>query len=396
MLRSLSFKADPPLPFHTYSYHRKKAIKEGYIDNLLDPGVRLGIIQQVLDGLMEIFAIPEDYHIILLKENRFLVNSLASLMRRGTIIAGSSLFSDNFIMQTDEDFNPDFRSDDLSNKGSKILLHWDLTNEKDGKLSPEDLKNGKSAKLSPVYPKNEKDGKLSPEGLGSNNMGEMSLIIQDIDPMTGYKLRPDDLKEGLDLNDLNFIHLDLSLSCPTDPLDYQNIQSFSFETKYGFGMEQDLIVWILREDLLNVLTEKFSGAIMEFDAGAAKSKKCIVQPDLEIQRIYVLGKIMQDLLNRGLTIIRNEIRYKSIILYNSISSNPNLAPLVNDPYFQSQNIICANTEIPREKLLEFMSGNRIELDVLAGPDASSNIRIANYPVHSKEQMEFFVDHLEQF
>lgn len=383
MLRSLSFKADPPLPFHTYSYHRKKAIKEGYIDNLLDPGVRLGIIQQVLDGLMEIFAIPEDYHIILLKENRFLVNSLASLIRRGTIIAGSSLFSDNFIMQTDEDFNPDFRSEGLSNKGSKILLHWALTNEKSGKLSP-------------VYPKNEKSGKLSPEGLGSNNMGEMSLIIQDIDPMTGYKLRPDDLKEGLDLNDLNFIHLDLSLSCPTDPLDYQNIQSFSFETKYGFGMEQDLIVWILREDLLNVLTEKFSGAIMEFDAGAAKSKKCIVQPDLEIQRIYVLGKIMQDLLNRGLTIIRNEIRYKSIILYNSISSNPNLAPLVNDPYFQSQNIICANTEIPREKLLEFMSGNRIELDVLAGPDASSNIRIANYPVHSKEQMEFLVDHLEQF
>ena len=100
-------------------------------------------------------------------------------------------------------------------------------------------------------------------------------------------------------------------------------------------------------------------------------------------------------MNRGLTIIRNEIKYKSIILSNSISNNPNLVQLVKDPHFQSQNILCANTEIPREKLFGFMSGNKLELDVLAGPNASSNIRVANYPVHSKEQMEFLADRLEQ-
>lgn len=382
MLRSLSFKADPPLPFHTYNYHLKKAKKEGYIDNYLDHGVRLGIIQQVLDGLKEVFAIPEDYHIILLKENRFLINSLASLVRRGTIIAGSAAFSDSVRKYANEYFNSDFSREDLSNNGNKILLHWDHSNEKSGKLSP-------------VNPKNEKPGKLSPESLAGNRMGDMSLIIQDIDPMTGRKLRPDDLKESLDRKALDFIHLDISLSSPTDSLDYQNIQSFSFKTKYGFGMDQDLVVWILREDLLNVLTEKTSGTFMESDIGTTKSKNCIVQPEIEIHRVYVLGKIMQDFMNRGLTIIRNEIRYKSIILYNSISDNPNLAPLVNDPNLQSQNILCAHTEIPREKLFEFMSGNRIDFDVLSGPEASSNIRIANYPVHSKEQMEFLVDCLEQ-
>ena len=236
MLRSLSFKADPPLPFHTYNYHLKKAKKEGYIDNYLDHVVRLGIIQQVLDGLKEVFAIPEDYRIILLKENKFLINSLASLVQGGIIIAGSSAFSDSFIMQADEDFNPDLQSKDLSAKGIKIISRRD--------------------------PKNEKFGKVSPEDLVSKNMDEMSLIIQDIDPMTGRKLRPDDLKESLDLKALDFIHLDISLSSPTDPLDYQNIQSFSFETKYGFGMDQDLVVWISRQDLLNVLLEKTSGTFM--------------------------------------------------------------------------------------------------------------------------------------
>jgi phosphoserine aminotransferase len=408
MLRSLSFKADPPLPFHTYNYHLKKAIKEGYIDNYLDHGVRLGIIQQVVDGLIEIFAIPEDYHIILLKENRFLINSLASLVRRGTIIAGSAAFSDSVRKYANEYFNSDFSREDLSNNGNKILLHWDLENgnytklspvnpkkEKTGKLTLEDLTDEKSGKLSPEDIEIEKTGKLSLRDIVNKDIGDMSLIIQDIDPMTGRKLRPDDLKESLDRKALDFIHLDISLSSPTDSLDYQNIQSFSFETKYGFGMDQDLVVWILREDLLNILTEKTSGTFMESDIGTTKSKNCIVQPEIEIHRVYVLGKIMQDFMNRGLTIIRNEIRYKSIILYNSISGNPNLAPLVNDPYLQSQNILCAHTEIPREKLFEFMSGNRIDFDVLSGPEASSNIRIANYPVHSKEQMEFLVDCLEQ-
>ena len=369
MLSSLSFKADPPVPFHTYKYHWKKAIKEGYIDNQLDPEKRSGMIRTVLDGLIEIFTIPEDFHVILLRENGVMFKSLASLARVGIITAGTPVFSDRFLKYADNILDPDILSKDLPKKGRKILVHWDPENEKTVNLSPGDLKG--------------------------KDICEMSLIIQDIDPMTGRKPDPDDLKRRLDFKTLSFIHLDISSSSPTDPLDYENIQSFSFETKYGFGMDQDLVVWILREDLFNLFKEKFSDTFIEIDHDAVKSNKCIFQPELEIPRIYVLGKLMQDFLNRGIKIIRNEIRYKSIILYNSISNNPNLTPLVKDPYFQSQNILCANTEIPRAKLFEFMSGNRIELDVIAGPVASSNIRVANYPVHSKEQMEFLVDCIEK-
>lgn len=100
-------------------------------------------------------------------------------------------------------------------------------------------------------------------------------------------------------------------------------------------------------------------------------------------------------MNRGLTIIRNEIKYKSIILYKSISDNPNLYPLIKDPYWQSQNILCAEIGIPGEKIFDFMSGNRIEFDVLTGADAKSIIRVSNYPVHSKEQVELLVDLIEK-
>ena len=42
-----------------------------------------------------------------------------------------------------------------------------------------------------------------------------------------------------------------------------------------------------------------------------------------------------------------------------------------------------------------MSRNKIEFDVFTGSDANSIIRVANYPVHSKEQVEFLVDLIEK-
>jgi phosphoserine aminotransferase len=306
MIRSLSFKADPPPPFHTYNYHQKKAIKEGYMNTQSDHDVQSEIIRQIITGLVELFEIPHDYHLVLLSDNKFI----------------HEIFS-----------------------GKELC--------------------------------------------------KSSMIIQDIDPETGRKYHPDKQKHSLDIIDPLFLHLDISYSSPSDPLDYERFQSFSFKTRYGFGMDQDCVVWIVREDLLDVLKEKYSNAFMEFNHGVTKSKMCLVHDELKVQRIYVFAKIIQDFLSRGLIIIRNEIKYKSIILYNTISDNPNLDPLVKDPLLRSPNILCAHTEIPIQRLIDFMSGNRIEFDVLEGQDAKFTIRISNYPVHSKEQMEFLVDLIEK-
>lgn len=253
MIRLLSFKADPPIPFHTYSFHLKKAIKEGYIDNQQNHEVKSEIFRQALTGLTELFEIPEDYHLVFLQESKLMVEMLASVAGGRIIVAGSSVFSDRFSKYADDFINIDILNEDLSTKENEILLQKDLS---------------------------------------SKDIGEMSLIIQDIDPSTGRKFHPDNLNESLYLDTLSFSHLDISYSSPTDALDYKNFQSFSFETKYGFGMDQDLVIWIIREDIFDVLTQKYSGIFKEFDSGFTKSKKCIIQNELQIQRIYILGKII--------------------------------------------------------------------------------------------------------
>ncbi len=176
----------------------------------------------------------------------------------------------------------------------------------------------------------------------------MPLFIQDIDLMTGRIALDTKLTQILDLNNLPFIHQDISYSSPTDPLDFDKIDSFSFQTAYGFGMSQDLVVWILRSGLFNKVISQIDRRYMDLDPGSSKTRKYFIQDKLEISRIYILGMIVKDFLNRSLSIIRNEIKYKSIILYNSINDNPNLELLVKDQSFRSQNIICAKTNLKNE------------------------------------------------
>jgi phosphoserine aminotransferase len=339
MIRSLSFKVEAPQPYHTFGYHQKKAFKEGYMGSEPDPKILSKLIRHSLDGLIALFEIPAGFDLILLQDKKLLLKTLANVGPGTISVAGSTEFADNIRFYNNKVTFLDDHAIDLS----------------------------------------------------SGDVGEKPLIIQDIDPVTGQKAHLNNRIENLDYSALSFTHLDISCSSPTDPLDFEKIQSFSFATRYGFGMSQDLVVWILKSDLFDMLVKQLNGMYLEFDPGSSKTKKCFVQDNVEIDRIYILGMIVQDFLNRGLTLIRNEIKYKSIILYNSINDNPNLKPLINDPKTRSLNIICAKTEIANERILNFMSDNRIEFDVLARQDTSSIIRIANYPVHSKEQMEYLAD-----
>lgn len=378
MKRSLSFIADPPQSYHTFSYHKKKALKEGYLDAQLDPRIQSGIIKHAIAGLANLFKIPTGYHIILLQDEQLLLKSLINLAPAGIALEGSSGFIDQFCKYSHRVTLLDNLNSDLSAEKGRGFTYKDHSIEKKEIMKHKDYSSQKSGKRQDI----EQASKVT---------GKIPLILQDIDPMTGRKTFLNNQKYDLDSEAFSFTHFDISHSCPTDPLNFEKIQSFSFRTKYGFGMSEDLLIWILKDDLFDKVVSLLTGAKMELDLDSLRKIKVLAEPNAKLNHIYVLGMITQDFLNRGVTMIRNEIKYKSIILYNSIVDNPNLKPIVNDPLYRSQNIICAQTDAPQEKLFEFMADNRIEFDVISGSNDSSVIRVGNYPVHSKEQMEYLAD-----
>jgi hypothetical protein len=59
----LSFRADPPVPFHTLDYHLKYALINKYFEPCIDTNTKQQIIYNAADALIKLFDIPDNYKI---------------------------------------------------------------------------------------------------------------------------------------------------------------------------------------------------------------------------------------------------------------------------------------------------------------------------------------------
>ena len=340
----LSFKVDPPQVFHTYAYHKKRAEKIDYVKNGTVTDAFHENIQRTATQMAMILGIQEDYGCILLDDLPSVLRMLLSLSGKELTLVGSDNFY-NIIHQA------------LSEDAPVIHFH---------------------------------------KALGAIPANEFPVMLEDVNPYTGKKVFRDNLNIELLLQDTSILHLDISYSAPAGLDHLKQMASICFRTQYGFGMGEDLVVWFLRKDLYDRVksfledTGQSSGFLLSCGGN------CLLPHALEYQKIYILGKIVEDMLNRGIKMIDNEITYKSIILRNAIENNKNLNLLVRDAHNQSRNIICAESGRSPEETIRFFTEHGIELDVYQGSGNSAILRMGNYLVHSKEQMEYLADILEKF
>jgi phosphoserine aminotransferase len=345
MVRKLSFKADPPSVYHTFEYHHKKAEKDGYLKPSVDTDTRRNIIVETAESLISLYEIPDDFNIFFLRNDLILNKTLAE-MTSGDIV--------------------------ISDTKHNRELYKKMTN------------NIISLSADPLDPSIVKirEGSL--------------LCYEDIDWYTGQKISYDIINKKLDMVSKPVFHVDISLSAPSEVLDFENICSYFFKTKFGFGMNPGICIWLAKHEVLNKVMTLYNKYVNSPPESIHYNKKQSVQFDCSIAHVYVLGRIVSDMYNRGIKIIRNEIKYKSIILYNAIKDSKGFEPIIKTGYFQSENILCASTQSSQKEVNNFFSKHGVELDVLKGESGGAIIRVANYPVHSKEQIEYLADLIVKF
>ena len=343
MIRSLSFKADPPTPFHTMEYHHKKAFKHKLYDPWIDLDTKQKIVVNATKSLIELLKIPNDYNIFFLKTS-FPLNQALNKIAKGSIaIANTSNIQESFRKITNNFFPWSIDSEDLT----------------------------------------------------SNEINDLSLLyFEDIDLFTGVKINFSDLEKKHKISKRPLIHCDISNSVPTEALDFQSIHSFFFQAQYGFGLMPGICIGFAKDDVFEKIILEFRHDVKTASLSIANSTHRAILYEVDIDKLYVLGMVAADMLNRGINIIRNEIKYKSIIIQNAIKESLSFEPLIQDLNSQSKNIFCATTKASKQKVVEFFTENDVELDVYQ--DVNSIIRIANYPVHSKEQTEYLADLLGKF
>lgn len=119
------------------------------------------------------------------------------------------------------------------------------------------------------------------------------------------------------------------------------------------------------------------------------------EPDwVSAVELALLAGVLGDLAEKGLTVLEREAVYKAALMRNTLESIPFLHPLPSPGEPQSPNIHCAFTSLSAASLAAHSQKYGLLIEAGDYGHGSDNcIRIATYPVHSREQVEMLADRL---
>jgi phosphoserine aminotransferase len=189
-------------------------------------------------------------------------------------------------------------------------------------------------------------------------------------------------------------------SAPDVTVDYNDIDTTYFSVQKGFGLPAGLGIWILNDRCIEkALKKKASGASLgsyhSIPALVEKGKKYQTPETPNVLGIYLLGCIAEDMLTKGMDMIRRETAYKAAVLYQAFESSELLTPFVASPAHRSRTTTVAQC-MDSPGLMAFLEERGIIIGAGYGSYKNEHIRIANFPVHSKEQIEMTVDLIEEW
>ncbi len=242
-----------------------------------------------------------------------------------------------------------------------------------------------------------------PLGLGFENdlqiPPETELIaVTHNETSTGVSLPLEFIYSLKKKNSDSIIIVDAVSSLPYPAFDYKKIDAVFFSVQKGFGLPAGLGVWIVNNRCIDraerILSRGISiGSYHSLPVLLANAKKHQTPETPNVVGIYLLGKVVHDMLRRGIGIIRKETEYKAAILYQALQAHPDLSPFVTEKQFQSKTVIVANCGEQANQLNKTLNQNGLYPGDGYGDLRKSQLRFANFPAHSKEQFELLVDTL---
>jgi len=197
------------------------------------------------------------------------------------------------------------------------------------------------------------------------------------------------------------IAVDVVSSLPYPDLDYSKIDTAFFSVQKGFGLPAGLGVWMVNDRCLakseSLLSKGISiGSYHSLPSLVTHAQKNQTPETPNVLGIYLLSKVVQDMLRRGIQVIRKETEYKSAILYQALSTHTLLKPFVKDEAWRSKTVIVAECGDQTQKITKHLIQKGMQPGDGYGSSKTHQLRFANFPAHSKEQYELLVDTLAEF
>ena len=194
--------------------------------------------------------------------------------------------------------------------------------------------------------------------------------------------------------------VDIVSSAPYAAFDMRLLDFVFFSVQKGFGLPAGLGVMIVSPNALEK-AERLSkkglniGSYHNFVSLKSFADKDVTPETPPVLHMYLLEKVIEDMLAIGVNTIREQTETKAKLLYDFLDSFSPSAAFVKDKKFRSKTIIVADFGAR----IEVMKKQAREQGMIVGigydPFKETQIRIANMPSHSIEEIKLLIRILKE-
>jgi phosphoserine aminotransferase len=195
--------------------------------------------------------------------------------------------------------------------------------------------------------------------------------------------------------------IDTVSSSPYPDLDFGLIDSAFFSVQKAFGMPAGLGVWIASNSCLEKAERLQRYESMTIGAHHTlptlwKHYKTFETPATpNVLYIYILGKIAEDFNRIGIENIRKQTEEKAKMLYKFLDDSDTYSPFVKEERHRSQTVIVANTKGASADIIATVKKAGMIVGSGYGSLKESQIRIANFPAVSIDQVTTLIQELKK-
>ncbi len=196
------------------------------------------------------------------------------------------------------------------------------------------------------------------------------------------------------------ITIDIVSSIPYVNLDYSKLDCIFFSVQKGFGLPAGLGILIVSpramDKALFLMQKGFNvGSYHKFHTLKEQGDKFQTIETPNVLGIFLFHKVLQDFLEVGIETIRKQTEEKATTLYDFFDNHRTLQPFVSEKKYRSKTVVIIGTPDGSKPILAKLKEHGYVVGSGYGEMKENQIRIANFPAHSTNDMKHLLQAIPQ-
>ncbi|MBI4080824.1 MAG: alanine--glyoxylate aminotransferase family protein [Candidatus Levybacteria bacterium] len=392
-MKRIFFTPGPSQLYPTVKKHIAQALKEDIPSISHRGSVYQELSKKLKDGLRRLLDIPETHKIYFLSSGtEAMERVIENVVQTSSLHFVNGAFAERFFKAAEE----------LKKKPQKYEVplgegfHFNFrhSGKRTERAHPESLDVGDAGQARLAKASAERASMTGFDISAIPSDTELLCFTQN-ETSTGVAIPMEDIYQIKKQHPEKLIALDIVSSAPYVTIDFSKIDITFFSVQKGFGLPAGLGVIIVSPQAFEktkLLSEKGLniGSYHNFLSLEQSSLKEQTPETPNVLDMYLLQKVVEDMLVVGIEKIRKETEEKASILYDFFEKTKN-KPFVKDTRFRSQTVILVQTLDGSKVVIEKLKEKGFIVGSGYGELKDTQIRIANFPAITKKDVESLLE-----